>query len=89
MMIAPNSRALKGGREEGKETGEYGGIWGEEEENTDYGEMVQPSRNMCKRGWVGIGHERCENGGSVSEVEVTQKAGVVPRCIRAVIGTLF
>ena len=31
MMIAPNSRARKGG----KERGEYGGIWGEEEENAE------------------------------------------------------
>ena len=40
MMIAPNSRTHKG---EVKE--EYGGIWGGEEEgNTDYGGMVQPSQ---------------------------------------------
>ena len=36
MMIDPDSRARKGGRE-GEVKGEYGGIWGEEEGNTDYG----------------------------------------------------
>ena len=54
---------------------------------------------MCKRGWVQIGHERFENGGSVlgrypavstaSTVEVTQEAGVVPRHRCTVIGTPF
>ena len=39
MMIAPNSRAGKGGKE-----GEYGGTWGVEEGNVDYGRMVQPSQ---------------------------------------------
>ena len=41
---------------------------------------------------MGIGHERFENGGSVMggiPVEVTQEAGVVPRCSRAAIGTPF
>ena len=66
MIIAPNSRAYKG-------EGEYGGIWGEEEQNTNYGEMVQPSQQHVapcvearttilvvrgKSSWVGFGHER-------------------------------
>ena len=29
MMIAPNSRARKEGKERGEVKGEYGGIWGE------------------------------------------------------------
>ena len=33
MMIAPNSRARKGGKERGEVKGEYGGILGEEEGN--------------------------------------------------------
>ena len=41
MMIAPNSREHKGEKEV---KGEYGGIWGKEEENADYGGIVQPSQ---------------------------------------------
>ena len=45
MMISPNSRACKGEMERGEVKGEYGGIWGEEEEeNADYGGVVQPSQ---------------------------------------------
>ena len=40
MMIAPNSRAHKGGKVKGK----YGGTWGKEEGNANYGRMVQPSQ---------------------------------------------
>ena len=40
MMIAPNSRARKGGKKRGKVKGEYGRIWGEKEEIADYGGMV-------------------------------------------------
>ena len=40
MMIAPNSRARKGGREGGK----YGGVWGEESRIADCEGMVQPSQ---------------------------------------------
>ena len=36
MMIAPNSRARKWGRESGK----YGGVWGEESRIADYEGMV-------------------------------------------------
>ena len=38
----PNSPARKGGGEEVQT--EYGGTWGEEEENDDYRGMVQPSQ---------------------------------------------
>ena len=41
MMIAPDSRARKGDKKRGEVKGEYGRIWGEEEENADYGGMVQ------------------------------------------------
>ena len=44
VMIAPNSRARKGGKERGEVKGEYGGIEVEEEGNADYGGMVQPSQ---------------------------------------------
>ena len=45
MMIAPNSRACKKERKErGEEKGEHGRISEEEDENADYGGMVQPSR---------------------------------------------
>jgi len=40
MMIAPNSRARKGGEEE------YGRIWGEEDGNAYYGGMVQPIQHQ-------------------------------------------
>ena len=48
-MIAPYSRARKGG----KERAEYGGISGEAEGNADYGRMVQPSQQYvvpCVKG---------------------------------------
>ena len=69
-----------------------------EERNAVYEGMVQHSQQHvapCVKGveWgLGTHIKRFENGGSVLggiPVEVTQKAGVVPRCIRAVIGTLF
>ena len=47
---------------------------------------------MCIRGWVGIWHERFENGVAFwvgIPVKVTQEAGVVPRCRRAAIETPF
>ena len=37
MMIAPNSRERKGGKERGDVKWEYGRIWGEEEGNSDHG----------------------------------------------------
>ena len=40
MIIAPNSRAHEGKKERVEVKGEYGGIWGEEEGNADYGGMV-------------------------------------------------
>ena len=43
MIIAPNSRARKDGKERGMVKEEYGGIRGDEG-NADYGEMVQPSQ---------------------------------------------
>ena len=43
-MIAPNSRARKAGKERGEVKREYGGVYGEEEENADYEGMVQPSQ---------------------------------------------
>ena len=39
MMIAPNFHACKSGKERGEVKGEYGRIWGEEE-NAEYGRMV-------------------------------------------------
>ena len=42
MIIAPNYREHKREKERGKVKGEYGGVWGEEEGNADYGRMVQP-----------------------------------------------
>ena len=44
MMIAPNSRARKGGKEREEVKGEYGRIWGEEDGIAVYGWMVQPSQ---------------------------------------------
>ena len=61
MMIGPNSRAHR--EKEGGGKGEYGGIWGEEEGNDDYGGMVWPSQQDVtpyeKRGLSGegIGYE--------------------------------
>ena len=37
MIITPNSCARKGKKETGEVKGEYGGVCGEEEGNTDYG----------------------------------------------------
>ena len=45
-MIAPNSRARKGGKKRGKMKQEYGRIWGEEEGNADNGEWCKPVSNM-------------------------------------------
>ena len=45
MMIAPNSRARKGGKERREVKGKYGGAWGEDERNADYGRTVQPSQH--------------------------------------------
>ena len=53
MIIAPNSRAHKGEKQRGEVKGEYGGIWGEEEGNADYGGVVQPSQqhvSSCVKG---------------------------------------
>ena len=46
MIIAPNSRAHKGKKERGEVKGEYGGACGEDEENADYGGVVQPSQQL-------------------------------------------
>ena len=40
IMIAINSRARNDGKEMGEVKREYGGIWGEEEGNVDYGGFV-------------------------------------------------
>ena len=45
LTIATDSRGFKEGKERGDLKGEYGGIWGEKEENADYGGMVQHSQN--------------------------------------------
>ena len=42
MTIVPNSLAREEEKSEVK--GEYGGIWGEEEGDADYGGMVRPSQ---------------------------------------------
>ena len=39
IMIAPNTRARKGGKEKGEVKGEYGRIW-REDGNADYGGMA-------------------------------------------------
>ena len=44
MLIAPNSRAPKEEKKSGVVKGEYGGIWGEEEGDADYGGMMQPNQ---------------------------------------------
>ena len=63
MMIAPNSRARKAGWEREEVKWEYGGIWGEEEGNVDYGGIVQPSQILvasyvkgvaCGLGTIGL-----------------------------------
>ena len=65
IIIAPNSRAHKGG--EGRR-GE-GGVWKSFKGNADYGGMVQASQQhvapCVKRGSVGIGHERFETIGNI------------------------
>ena len=66
MMIAPNSRARKGGKKRREVKWEHGRICGEEERNAD-NSATQSAMccTMCKRCWAGIGHERFENDGSV------------------------
>ena len=96
MMIAPNSRARKGEKERREvkkgSMEEFEGM--QEQGNAENGGMVQPSQQhvapsvkevewrlgtRCLRllaaFWVRI------------PLKVTQMAGVVPRCIRAAIGT--
>ena len=46
MMISPNSRARKGGKERGGEVQGYEGISWEEEDSADYGEWCNLVRNM-------------------------------------------
>ena len=42
MIVAPNSRARKGGKERGEVKGEYGGIWRKEKKgNADLGMDVR------------------------------------------------
>ena len=94
MIIAPNSRVRKEGQEEVK--GVYQRIWGEEEENADYGGMVQPIQQHvapCVKG-VEVGLDtRCLKIVAVFSagipVLVKQEACIVPRCTRAAIGTIF
>ena len=43
-MIAPNSRARKGGKERVEVKGEYGGTWEKEERNADNEGMVHTSQ---------------------------------------------
>ena len=79
MMIASNSRALKGGKKE---------------INADYGGMVQPSQQLvaqCVKGVEqGLGTRGLRMVAVIQAgipVEVTQQAGVVSRRRRAAIGT--
>ena len=74
------------------------GVWGirGEEENAEYEGMVQPSQKhvaRCVKGGEGRLDRRGLRMGSAFwagiPVEVTQKAGVVPCCRRAAIGTTF
>ena len=73
---------------------EYGRILGEEERNSDYGGMVQPSQHhvapCVKAVELGLG----TRGLRIMEafwagipIEDTHEAGVVSRCRRAAIGT--
>ena len=59
IIIAPNSRARKGGEVKG----EYGRIWGMVERNG--ATQSATCFTMFKKGWVGIEHERLENSASV------------------------
>ena len=95
-MIAPTSRARKGEKEREEVKGKYGGIWGEEEGNVDYGGMVQPSQQHVapyvkgfewRMGQIGLRMVAAFWAGI--PVEVIQEAGVVSRCRRAAIWTSF
>ena len=86
MIIAPNSRAHKGKKERGEVKGECGEVCGEEEENADYGGMLQPSQQpvaLCvkvfdwKFGTKGLGILAAVWADIL--VEDTQETGVVPR----------
>ena len=86
MIIATNSRARKGGKKRGEVKEEYGGIWGEEEGNADYGGLVQPSQQhvapcvkVVERGFRTRGLRMLATFWAVIPVEYTQNAGVVPR----------
>ena len=46
-----------------EEKGEYGRIWGEKEENGATESAIYCT--ICKKGWVGIGHEMYQNSGIV------------------------
>ena len=77
------------GKERLEVKGEYGGIWEEEEGNSDYWGMVQPSQQHVAPCVKGIGHDRFENGGRVLGRHLGRGYTVVPRCWRAAIGTPF
>ena len=70
LMIAPNSRARKRGEEDGGgEGGEWKNFWGGRGNCWLRGNGVTQLSTCCTMGkmdWVGIGHERFDNGGSVS-----------------------
>ena len=67
-MIAPNSRARKGEKERGRWRGSMEEYEGRMRGMLTTGNGVTQSEASCtmyKRGWVEIGHERFENGGSI------------------------
>ena len=43
-ITAPKYSEHKGKKEKGEVKGEYGGVYGEEERNADYGGMIEPSQ---------------------------------------------
>ena len=54
-IVNYNCRVHKGDKERGEVKEEYGEIWGEEEENADYGEWCNPASNMLHHVWKGLG----------------------------------
>ena len=59
----------------GEVKGEYRRIWGEEEGNGDYtGECC----TICKRYWVGIGHEKFENDGGYRRPALSHAVDALP-----------
>ena len=67
MMIATKSRALIGGKERGEVKEVWRNLRGRGGKCRLRGNGATQSATcciMCKKGWVGIGHERFENSGS-------------------------